>query len=444
MTQGIEALDKYVEYVKENRQECLEDYLILKNSIEKSPIKHNGATIGFIYNPLFYLREEIITIEKIMLKLVEILEKVIKEYLLNSQFRRAFNFSQELEKLILLDPGYEMYFPMARFDIFYDFENKELKFCELNTDGSSGMTKSLVLDREFIKSKPILTMQKQYKISYLDPVDTWIKALLENYAGFSGNFFEKPNIAIIDLNWSKQGMVTEFQEFQRRLEELGYPTIICDPRDLKFHNGKLYYKNIVINLIYRRAVTSDLLKIYSEIPDLILALKEKAVCMVGSFRSQIIHNKQIFAVIHDPLFTDFFNAEEKAFIKKYIPYTAIYEEGHRQEVLAGRKHWVLKPLDAYQSRGVYIGRDYTDDEWQEIVGKIKPQEYLFQEFIEVPRLALVNYVEGRLVEEKYNQMIGLFLYNKKFSGFYTRVSPFNNVASGLGAVTIPNFIIEDR
>jgi len=442
LPQGIEILKKYQKIIKEQPPKYFADYLQLEKNIEAAPIKHNGAAIGFLYNPLFYGRQEIHSLEKACLQLANILEKVTAEYLKNPRFRKLFNFPQELEQLILVDPGYNTYFPMARFDIFYDFNTGSLKFCELNADGSSGMTKSLLLDQEFSQIKPVEKLKEHYSITYLDPVQTWLSALLENYAQFKGNKLAKINIAIIDINWAEQGMVTEFQEFRRLLEALGHCVVICDPRELKLKNGKLFYEDMSIDLIYRRAVTSDLLEIYDEITDLLKAIATQAVCLVGSFRSQIIHNKQIFAILHQAQLLKFLTDEERQFITKYIPYTAIFHGELKKKVLDEPSKWVLKPLDSYQSQGVYIGKDYKQKEWQEIVEDIVPGQYLLQEFVDVPKLPLFDYQKNKFIEGEYNQMIGLFLYNKKFTGFYTRVSPLNNVASGLGAVAVSNLIVE--
>lgn len=437
--QGKTVLNKFKEIVEANPQIYNEDYLRLKEEIAQSPLRHGGLPIRFIYNPLFFSKQEINLLDSACNQLAVILDKVTQEYLRNKNFRQAFGFSQELEELILIDPGYGENFPMARFDIFYDFDTGSLKFCELNADGSSGMTKSLLLDEKLSQSKPTKIIRNDWQVTYLNPVDSWIEALLENYANFRGTG-GKPTIAIMDVNCWKQGMVTEFQEFQRKLKEQGYTAVICDPRELKFREEKLYFHDKPVDLIYRRAVTSDLLEIYAEIADLVEAVKKKAVCLVGAFRSQIIHNKKIFALLHNSQLTDFLRKEEQEFIKKFIPFTQIFTEKIKPEILKNRERWVLKPLDSYQSQGVYIGRDYTWETWQEIVNNIPPGEYLVQEFVEVPKLELVDFREGKLVKKNYNQMIGLFMYNKKFSGFYTRVSPLNNVASGLGAVAVANLI----
>ena len=71
---------------------------------------------------------------------------MIKEYLKNPSYRKLFPFSRKLEELILIPNGYQSLLPIARFDIFYNEENGNFKFCEINTDGTSAMNEDYVLN----------------------------------------------------------------------------------------------------------------------------------------------------------------------------------------------------------------------------------------------------------------------------------------------------------
>ena len=88
-------------------------------------------------------------------------------------------------------------------------------------------------------------------------------------------------------------------KFSKCLYKKGYNAIIADPRDLKYRDGKLYFEDYRIDLVYRRIVTFELIEKAHEIPDFIEAYRNKAFCCVGSIRSQIMHNKVIFKILHD-------------------------------------------------------------------------------------------------------------------------------------------------
>jgi hypothetical protein len=79
--------------------------------------------------------------------MMQIIKKVTDRYLEDPAFRRYFGFSPLLEQLILKDPGYRYPVPMSRIDMFYDLISGHFEFCEINTDGSSGMVEARELQR---------------------------------------------------------------------------------------------------------------------------------------------------------------------------------------------------------------------------------------------------------------------------------------------------------
>ena len=70
-----------------------------------------------------------------------------------------------------------------------------------------------------------------------------------------------------------------------------------------------------MDAIYRRAVTSDIMKHYEEVGDFIAAVKDNAVCLIGDFRTQIAHNKILYKILHLPQTQAFFNRGRKRICK---------------------------------------------------------------------------------------------------------------------------------
>ncbi|MGM0471202.1 MAG: circularly permuted type 2 ATP-grasp protein [Bacillota bacterium] len=410
--------------------------------LDQEEIYYQGEVIPIAYQPLFFGREELAELKKVTVKLSSILTKVIEHYLHNPQFRSYFNFAPQLEELILADPGYSNPVPMARFDIFY-YDRGDYKFCELNTDGSSGMVKSNTLEELFTQAQAIndLAKQESYQFTYCELLDSWIDTMLDNYNEFAPED-DDPTVAIIDFD--NLGMVSEFKYFKNLLEVRGYQVVIVDPRELEYRAGKLYYQELVIDLIYRRAVTTDIMDHYFEVQDLLEAYCDQAVCIVGSFRSQIIHNKIIFALLHNKEQTDFLNDEERKFIKQYIPWTALVK-GKQEEleyIKANQDTLVLKPLDAYGAQGVYIGCDLPQDKWQSAIEEVGEDRYLVQEFCPLPQIKVPRFSKSDLDFQLFNYTQGLFMYNLEFAGLYTRADKEHIIASSTGCLTLPNLIVD--
>jgi len=422
----------------------IKDYIDVKTKVDSSPAQYRGEPVDFLYQPMFFMQDDINRLESLSERLVEILKKVIGEYRLNPDFRTAFNYPSIMENLILKDPGYEIEFPVARFDLFYPYNDK-VKFCEFNTDGTSSMHETAVLHEIFSNSKALGTFKDVSSFYDFELLDSWISCLLENYAKFKGKKSSSPNVAIMDFEG--EGTLSEFFEFKKRISSLGCETVICDPRKLRYTGGKLYFEDLRIDLIYRRAVTARLIDEADSITDFLKAYMDGNVCVVGGLVSQIVHNKILFAILHDSSFTGFLPREDKAFIKDHIPYTCVLNEQNKhgkQYALQNKDFCIIKPCDLYAARGVFTGKDTTLDEWRMLIDEKSRQSYIVQEFIEPPKIDMLVTDGNYISFEPFNCMLGLFMYNQKFSGIYTRVGRKSIIASKAESFTLPNFVMERK
>ena len=116
---------------------------------------------------------------------------------------------------------------MGRFDIFYK-DNGEHIFCELNTDGSSAMNEIRVLQEVMGESQVFVELKKTYELKGFELFESWLEELIKNYKEFNNGIDDKPNIGILDF--TEDGTIYEFREFQKVFQEKGYNTFICDPR----------------------------------------------------------------------------------------------------------------------------------------------------------------------------------------------------------------------
>lgn len=422
----------------------LNDYLDVKERVDTSPAQYRGEPVDFLYQPMFFTEGDIKMLEGLSVRLVGILKKAIAEYRLNPDFRAAFNYPLIMEELALCDPGYDLDFPIARFDLFYPYNDKA-KFCEFNTDGTSSMHESMVLHQIFSKSKALSAFNDDFSFYDFELIDSWVECLFENYVKFSGTKSQTPNVAIMDFEG--EGTLSEFFEFKRRIEALGCKTVICDPRELRYRGNKLYFNDLKIDLIYRRAVTARLVDEAASIQDLIKAYKDANVCIVGGLVSQIVHNKMLFAILHDESLTHFLSSADKDFVREHIPYTAALNDKNlhaKEYAMQNKDSCILKPCDLYAARGVFVGKDTSQDEWKSLINDKAIQNYIVQDFYDPPKIEMLI-TDGSFARfEPFNCMLGLFMYNEKFRGIYSRVGRKNIIASAAESFTLPNFILDHK
>ena len=369
---------------------------------------------------------------------MSITNKITDAYIEKPEFREKFGFSKLLEELILVENGYDINVPIGRFDIFFkDYEN--FKFCELNTDGSSAMNEDNAVGEILLESQALKDFSNKYDLKNNELIASWVEKSLEIFNKWDPSN-KKPNVAIVDFKES--GTSYEFLEFKKAYENAGYNCIIADPRDLIYQDGKLYFEDYRIDLVYRRIVTFELIEKKDEIGEFLKAYEENAMCVIGTIRSQLIHNKIFFKILHDKDTLDFLSEDERKFVKNHVPYTGKFEGGQEEfdKVLLDKDMYVLKPYDKNGSQGVFVGRDLSDEVWKEKLSKVFNKDYIYQEFVEPFKRDFLVYKEEAFKTETFGSIVGIFMYKEDYAGLYTRIGK-ENIISGLTSYnTVPNII----
>ena len=88
--------------------------------LDHSTAKYHGKTIYSLYVPKILNKETVSVFKQTAETMAAIMQKVIKEYQKNAEYRRLFGFSGRIEELILHDPMYQNILPVCRVDIFYN------------------------------------------------------------------------------------------------------------------------------------------------------------------------------------------------------------------------------------------------------------------------------------------------------------------------------------
>ncbi len=417
----------YIDLILNNQEVYLDDYKETMEKVNNSKAQYRGEPLPTIYHPMLYSDENIEDFKKIGDMMIAISNKLTDRYIGDKEFRKKFSYPKFIEDLIQVDNGYDIHVPIGRFDIFYK-DRENFKFCELNTDGSSAMNEDNTLAKIILESKGIKDLSNSYNLEYFELFDSWVEESIKIYKKFDSEN-QKPHVAIVDF--VESGTPNEFLEFKESYEKYGYPCIIVDPRDLEYREGKLYHNDYRIDLVYRRIVTFEIIDKAEEIPDFLDAYKDRAFCCIGSIRSQVIHNKIFFKVLHDEDTLEILNEEERNFVKNHIPDTGIFAGDSKvfAKILENKDKYIMKPMDLNASRGVYAGRDFSKEEWEAKLKKSWGKDYLYQEFCQPYSRDFLVYDDGFKVEN-LKTIIGLYMYNEKLQGVYTRIGP-NNIISGL-------------
>ncbi len=432
MIDSLNLQNKISRNIIKNPQEYLADAEEIDKKVRSSKAIYKGNPVPYLYVPRIFSKKDIENINNLTKNIFKIVNKSIDLYLEEKEVRELFEFDEKLEELIKAPHFYKTNVPMGRFDIFY--YGNSYKFCELNADGSSAMNEDKELSRILLQSKPLKEI-KNYKFKHFELFDSWIDTVEEIYTEYKENRNEKikdksnTNIGIVDL--LDKTTKIEIEEFKTYFEKAGYNCYIIDGRDLDYHNGDLYYEDKKIDIIYRRLVTKDLMDNYDELENFVKGVLSGKTCIIGPIKSQIIHTKKFFQVLHDERFKKYLNEEEIEYIDKHIPYTKTLNRDDKwKDYIYYKDKYIIKPVDFYASKGVYSGKDYNSTQWENILETYVEEDYIIQEFCEESKINNIIYKDGKLKYNTFNNINGIYMYNEKFKGIYTR-SGMNTIISGL-------------
>lgn len=436
--------NEYKQYILEHEEECQASGAAIKEYLDHSTAAYNGLVVHTLHIPKIFTEKEIEYFRWIVKTTYSILTKVIREYIDNPAYRKYFPFSKELEELILVPNLYDSLLPVARFDIFFNEETWDFKFCEINTDGTSAMNEDYVLNQALALNDAHQEMLKKYAFSTFELYDSLVESFMKLYDTYEKKV-ENPYIVITDF--MDHCCVNEFKEFAARFQKAGYETEICNIRDMTYRDGVLYSAaGHPIDLIYRRAVTCDIMAHYDEIQPFIQAVKDQNVCVMGSICTQIPHNKWLFKMLRDNATMKLLTEEEQKFVTDHIPYTNLMDDRfcRMDEILDDKDRWIIKPLDSYASRGVFAGIDYSDDDWEDIIHRHWNKNYIYQEYYHPYRTDNICFRDAHPEFHSYTNMSGLYVYNGEFAGIYSRLSTGGIISSQYNERAVTTLVLKEE
>jgi uncharacterized circularly permuted ATP-grasp superfamily protein len=231
--------------------------------------------------------------------------------------------------------------------------------------------------------------------------------------------------------------------------------LVCDPRDLTYEGGVLRSEGRPIDIVYKRLLVNELLERIDQLQPLLQAARDRRVTIVNPFRCKPIHKKAIFAVLTDDEMARYLDAEERAAIAAHVPWTRRLQEGrttrHGQPIdlvaftRSNRDRLVLKPNDEYGGKGVTIGWEASESEWDAAIADALRASFVVQEKVELERQAFPELAEDGSIRFR-DLVVDLdpFVFQGEVEGFLTRLSGTSlaNVTSGGGQV--PAFLIEPK
>lgn len=230
-------------------------------------------------------------------------------------------------------------------------------------------------------------------------------------------------IAIVDATPSEQYLYPEFLLFQRLFESIGIATVIADPTELHWRDGRLWHADAPVDLVYNR-----LTDFYFQAPECKALrdayLADGVVITPHSQAHALFANKRNMARLTDATLLRTWGVNEStiATLLGGIPHTEVVRASDGDALWERRKALFFKPATGFGSRGSYRGDKVT----RRVFADILAGDYVAQALVppSTRRLNLDDHAELKLDLRNYTydgevQLVAARLYQGQTTNFRT-------------------------
>lgn len=356
------------------------------------------------------------------------------------------------EEMARLHPPEQTPWSTSRLDSFFSMDHGTLQFVEYNAETPAGMGYEDVLAQTFLDLPLMKTFQQKYALEPLTVRHHLFDALMQTYQQWLGRKPDRyPQIAIVD--WDDVPTKNEHRLCKEHFEAHGCPTILANPSALQYKNGKLSAEDFRIDLVYKRVLALELQEQLGSDNAIFRALRDRAVCISNSLAALVLYKKSSFAFLSDETNRHLFTPEQARAISEHIPWTRLiterktYHNGQMVDLIKliqeNRASLVLKPNDAYGGKGVVLGWETDQQEWEKAVQTALLEPSVVQEKVNIASEYFPYYAEGHLRKNRLYVDADPFIFMGSVThGMLTRLSSaaLLNVTAGHGS-TVPSFVV---
>jgi hypothetical protein len=446
-----EAVTKYNKLLESGPFRDLSWAEALHERMESEKLSAGGRLICPFLRPNFITRRQYDSLVKTGESLIGAIDRMEQIVLASPALLSRLELLPAEKMLASIDPGYQA--PEAASRLATHLVNGHLHFIQYNADSPSGSAYADALSNIFWDAPPMKEMRKKYTLSKTGSRKHLLHALLKSYRQFGGT--KKPNIAIVEFRTVYHSGHSEYELFRDFFRDEGYNVEIVSPEQLEYRNGVLRKGSFEIDLVYRRLGVQEFLLRFDLTHPLVRAYRDRAVCVVNSFRSELAHKKAMFGLLTDEALTAKFPIHERKAIREHVPWTRVVKSGKTQYhdepiedlieyIKQNREKLVLRPNDEYSDMHSFIGYEHDEGSWARAIREALRAPYVVQERVKPARTVfpLLNYGHLEFKEMQVDVQPQAFL--GKVAGCSSYVSSSGPGSYSPASGFAPTFIIDPK
>ncbi|MCS6952203.1 MAG: hypothetical protein RMK57_09645 [Bryobacterales bacterium] len=451
MTQVEEAIARYHKLIQTPPYQDLTWAQELQQRMLEAHLAAGGRPITPFLRPHFLTRRGYQALVRAAEALFSAIDRIKQMVLADPALLARIELLPAEKMLAAVDPGYSFLSVTSLLDTH--FENGSLHFVNYNSDTAPGVAYGEVLADLFYEAAPVKEFRRRYKLTKLGGARHLVRAVLEAYKQFGGK--RKPHIGVLEFRQPFQAAESgEYLLLCELFRRAGCTAQVVAPDALEYKGGVLRQGDFTIDVVFRRVKVQEFLLRFDLSHPLVRAYRDRAVCVVNSFRSELAHKRALFALLTDEGITGKFPASERRAIEQYIPWTRVVAQTRTtykgeqidlpEFILKNRERLVLKPNDDAGDYHAVRGWETDQTGWERALRMATRYTYVVQERVEPVRAVFPLYRYGELEMRELQVDVHPHAYLGKVEGCSSWVSdPTARGFSSIAGLT-PTFILEGK
>jgi uncharacterized circularly permuted ATP-grasp superfamily protein len=344
---------------------------------------------------------------------------------------------------VALDPG-EPDVVLSRLDAFLTGDGP--RFIEVNSDAPAGFGYSDRMARVYREMPVFREFARRHAVGYQTSDEGLVKAVMASRPAAGA---ARPLVAIAD--WAEVKTRADQEILREAFVARGIECVLVDPRAMAVRDGRLTTPDRPVDVVYRRAVLSELVARESEVTAFLTAYRERLCPFVNSLRCRLSEDKAFFAILTDEAFGHLMSAPERALVARALPWTRKVEERWTMKdgrevdlvphILESRERLVLKPAHDYGGRSVYVGNETPPAEWAGAVRAALGAPWVVQERVVIPEEPFPAFDDGALSFVSLKVNTNPFYVAGHHVGAVTRASRSSVINVSAGGGSVPTFVL---
>jgi hypothetical protein len=450
MTQLDEALARFDKLIHSPSYQDLSWANGLQDRMAADQLAPGGRPVCPVLRPHLITKRQFEAMVKTSQTLHKALERVRQMAISQPALMSKLELFPAEKMLAQIDPGYPQMTPAS----FLELQVRDSSIWVTRHSGE-GPTNALycdLLSDLFYESRPIKELRKKYKLSkHAHGTKKLVQALLGAYRHFPGKK-KFPRIGIVEFGQGlKSGPSGDSVLLAEYLRKSGYPTEVVLPEHLEYRNGVLCRGDFGMDIVYRRISAQELLVRFDLNHPIVRAYRDRAICMVNSFRAELVSKLSIFSMITSDEIQARLPAVERKAVREHIPWTRMVANTKTTRgkktidlpefIINNREKLILRPNEVSADLQTYVGWETEQSVWERALKAAMLAPYVVQDRAEEARSVFPVLQFGRLEMREMKITAQPYLFSGKMDGLGAEVSDATSSFSLLSGVA-PVFVIE--